>query len=78
MKGTKDISLCYRRGSQTLQGFVDADLGGDADTRRSTTGYVFTIDGIAVSWISQLQKIVAFSTTEAENVAITEANKEMI
>ena len=32
----------------------------------------------AVSWISQIQKIVALSTTEAEYVAMTEANKEMI
>ena len=31
-----------------------------------------------MSWISQLQKIVALSTTEAEYVAITEASKEMI
>ena len=78
LKGTKEVGLCYRRGSQTLQGFIDTDLGRDADTRRSMTGYVYTIGGTAVSWISQLQKIVAFSTTEAEYVAITEASKEMI
>jgi hypothetical protein len=32
----------------------------------------------AVSWISQIQKIVALSTTEAEYIAVTEASKEMI
>ena len=31
-----------------------------------------------MSWGSQLQKIVALSTTEAEYVAITEASKEMV
>ena len=43
----------------------------DADIRRSTIGYVYTLGGTAVSWGSQLQKIVALSTTEAEYVAIT-------
>jgi hypothetical protein len=51
---------------------------GDKDSRRSTIGYVFTIGGTIVSWISKLQKVVALSTTEAEYVAATEASKEMI
>ena len=41
-------------------------------------GYVFTIGGTAVSWISRLQRVVALSTAEAEYVALTEASKEMI
>jgi hypothetical protein len=44
-------------------------MAGDKDTRRSTTGYVFTIGGTTVSWISKLQKVVALSTIEAEYVA---------
>jgi hypothetical protein len=51
---------------------------GDKDSRRSTTGYVFTIGGTKVSWILKLQKVVSLSTTEAEYVATTEASKEMI
>ena len=51
---------------------------GDKDSRKSTTGYVFTIGGTIISWISKLQKIVALSTTEAEYVVATEASKEMI
>ncbi|KAE8711604.1 Detected protein of confused Function [Hibiscus syriacus] len=51
---------------------------GNVDIRRSTAGYVYTLEGTAVSWVSQLQKIVALSTTEAEYVAITEASKEMV
>ncbi|KAE8728570.1 hypothetical protein F3Y22_tig00004205pilonHSYRG00040 [Hibiscus syriacus] len=49
-----------------------------AVSRRSTTGYVYTLGGTAVSWVSQLQKIVALSTTEAEYVIVTEASKEMV
>ena len=51
---------------------------GDKDSKRSTTGYVFTIGGTTVSWILKLQKVVALSTIEAEYVATTEASKEMI
>ncbi|CAA0813897.1 cysteine-rich RLK (RECEPTOR-like protein kinase) 8 [Striga hermonthica] len=56
----------------------DRNAGSDHDKRRSTTGYVFTYGGTAVSWISKLQKIVTLSTTEAEYVAVTEAAKELV
>ena len=56
---------------------VDADLAGNVDIRRSTIGYFYTLGGTAVSWGSQLQKIVALSTIEAEYVAITEASKDL-
>uniref|UniRef100_A0A3Q7H7E6 Reverse transcriptase Ty1/copia-type domain-containing protein n=1 Tax=Solanum lycopersicum TaxID=4081 RepID=A0A3Q7H7E6_SOLLC len=41
----------------TLQGFVDADLGGDVNSSKSTSGYIYTIGGTAVSWMSRLQKL---------------------
>jgi hypothetical protein len=65
---------------QTLfySGYVDSDMAGDKDSRRSTTRYVFTIGGTTVSWILKLQKVVSLSTIEAEYVATTEASKEMI
>ncbi|KAL2231740.1 UNVERIFIED_CONTAM: Retrovirus-related Pol polyprotein from transposon TNT 1-94 [Sesamum indicum] len=63
LRGTKDRALVF---------------GSDYDKRRSTTGYVFTYGGTAVSWVSKLQKVVTLSTTEAEYVAVTEAAKELI
>ena len=73
------MCLCYRPNDLILSGYVDADLAGsDLDRRRSTTGYVFTYGGSAISWLSRLQKVVALSTTEAEYVAITEASKELV
>ncbi|RVW12059.1 Retrovirus-related Pol polyprotein from transposon TNT 1-94 [Vitis vinifera] len=47
-------------------------LKGSLDTCLCFTG------GTAISWASNLQKIVTLSTTEAEYVAATEAGKEMI
>ena len=72
------MSLCYGGTDVKLLGYVDSNFVGDVDSRRSTTGYVFTLESRAVSWVSRLQKIVALSMTEAEYVAATEAYKELI
>ena len=61
-----------------LQGYVDANIAGDVDGRKSTTGYVYILGGTTISWVSNLQKIVALSTTEVKYVLVTEASKEMI
>ncbi|RVW69880.1 Retrovirus-related Pol polyprotein from transposon TNT 1-94 [Vitis vinifera] len=61
-----------------LQGFVDVDYAGNIDTRKSLTGYVFTVFGGAVSWKANLQSVVALSTTEVEYMAMIEAVKEAI
>jgi hypothetical protein len=71
-------ALCFGGSNTILQGYVDLDITGDKDSRRSTAGYVFTVGGTIVSWISKLQKVVSLSTIEAEYVAATEASKERI
>ncbi|KAL8120491.1 hypothetical protein AgCh_017606 [Apium graveolens] len=55
--------------------FSDANFGGYLDMRKSTTGYILTLGGTAVSWMSRIQKSVALSTTEAEYMAISEARR---
>src|ERR1700716_518139 len=57
---------------------ADADYATQADTRKSTTGYVSILAGTAVTWNSTLQKTVAQSTMEAEYVALAEAVKEAL
>jgi hypothetical protein len=64
LKGTATHALCFGGSDIVLQGYVDSDMVGDKDRRRSTTGYVFTVGGEAVSWISKLQKVVGLSTTK--------------
>ncbi|KAK9697582.1 hypothetical protein RND81_08G046600, partial [Saponaria officinalis] len=46
--------------------------------KKSTSGYLTTFAGGAVSWQSKLQKCVTLSTTEAEYIAAAEACKEML
>ena len=57
---------------------MDSDMSADVDASRSTSGYVMTYVGGAVSWQSRLQKAVALSTIEAEYMAAAEAGKEGI
>ena len=52
-------------------------MTGDIDGRKSTSRFLFTFEGGAISWQSKLQKCVTLSTTEAEYIAMTEAGKEM-
>ena len=71
------MKLIYGNEEKDLQGFVDAD-GAPQDHRRAISGYVFMVDGGAVSWSSKKQEIVILSTTEAEYVAATHAAKEAV
>lgn len=73
---TKSQGITYGTGSLEVLGYCDADYGGDIDTRRSTTGYVFILNGGAISWQSRRQPTVAVSTTEAEYMAAAAAVKE--
>ena len=72
------MTLFYDGTDVQLLGYVDSEFASDIDSQRSTTGYVFTLESEIVSWVSQLQKIVALSTTEAEFVVATKACKELI
>ncbi|KAJ9520893.1 hypothetical protein QJQ45_014114 [Haematococcus lacustris] len=77
LKGTSEQGLLFG-GVTGLQGFTDADYAGDKDTARSTTGYLFTLNGGAISWSSRLQPTVAMSTAEAEYMAASSATKEAL
>jgi hypothetical protein len=55
---------------------VDSDWAGDKYTRISTTGHVFYIDTMPISWLSKSQKSVACSSCEAEYIALSSAAQE--
>ncbi len=56
--------------------YVDASLGDDKHTRRSTSGMVYMLGGGPICWASRRQAWVAMSTCEAEINAMTEGVKE--
>ena len=73
--GTKELELTYSGDDRGLVGYVDAD-GASQDHRRAISGYVFMVDGGAVSWSLKKQELVTLSTAEAEYIAQTHAAKE--
>ncbi|KAL9266853.1 Retrovirus-related Pol polyprotein from transposon TNT 1-94-like protein, partial [Drosera capensis] len=48
LKGTSKLCLSFGKGERVLEGYTDADMAGDLDHRKSTSGG-------AVSWQSKLQ-----------------------
>ena len=64
LRGTSDYCITFNNNSDFVCGFVDLDFAGDLDKRRSTSGYVFTLAGGTISWMSKLQETVALCTTE--------------
>ena len=78
VKGTTGLMLTYRK-SETLEieGYSDSDFAGDADDRKSTSGYIFTLAKGAISWKSSKQSVTAFFTMYAELVACYEVSGQV-
>ena len=52
LRRTRDYILVYLSGDLNLLGYTDFDFQGDKDSRKSTSGSVFTLSGGAVIWRS--------------------------
>ncbi|KAL2245930.1 UNVERIFIED_CONTAM: Retrovirus-related Pol polyprotein from transposon TNT 1-94, partial [Sesamum indicum] len=59
-----------------LEGFCDANWVTDNDEVSSTSGFVFTLGGGAISWKSAKQTCIARSTMESEFIALELAGQE--
>jgi len=49
LRGTTNQALFFGGSNIALQGYADANMVGDRDNRRNTTGYVFTV-GATTTW----------------------------
>jgi hypothetical protein len=66
---TPYIGICYPKGSTfDLIGYLDSDYVGCKVDRRSTLGTCRLLGRSLVSWSSNKQTFIAFSTAEAEYV----------
>ena len=78
LRGTVNMMLCFGDVKPTVVGYLDSDMAGDIDSRKSTSGYMIKFAEGDVTWQFKLQRCVALSTIEAEFIAITEACKELL
>ena len=61
-----------QEGELVISGYTDAGFQSDLDDFRSQSGFVFCLNGSAVSWISSKQDTVSDSTIEAEYIAASD------
>ena len=78
LRGTSKLCLSFGKGKPVLEGYTNADMISDLDGRKSTSGYLFTFVGGAISWQSKLKKCVTLSTTEAEYIATAKVGKGIL
>ncbi|KAK8665472.1 hypothetical protein V6N13_005639 [Hibiscus sabdariffa] len=79
LRRTKYVFLVYGGEEQLIiKGYTDASFQIDKDDSRSQSGFVFRLNGGAVSWKSSKQDTVVDSTTEVEYIAASEAAKEAV
>lgn len=79
IKKTFNFGISYFNSNpDEMIAYSDADYAGDVDTRKSTSGFVFTLGRSVISWGSEKQKSVSLSTTESEYMAASQAVKELV
>ena len=76
LRYTKDFGLHYGKEPAVLEGYSDANWISDSKNSKSTSGYVFTLGGAAISWKSTKQTVLARSTMESEFIALDKAAEE--
>jgi hypothetical protein len=76
LASTCETALTYRGERHNLEGFTDTD-GASQDHHQAISGYVFIMDGRAISWSLRKQELVTFSTAEAEYVVAMHAAKNV-
>lgn len=80
LQGTADMTLCLGGHAKEpkLVCFVDSDWAGDPVDRKSTTGFILTLNSGTIIWSSKKQATVAASSTEAEYVAAAQAAQDCV
>ncbi|KAJ1265131.1 hypothetical protein BS78_08G055800 [Paspalum vaginatum] len=79
LDGTKDLGLYFEINQDpTITGYTDACYLSDPHNARSQTCFVFLYGGIAISWKSSKQTLVATSTNHSEIIALHEASRECV
>ena len=76
LKYTITYGLHYTRYPSVLEGYSDANWISNNIETKSTSGYVFTLGGTAVSWKSSKQTCIARSTMKSEFIALDKAVEE--
>ena len=72
-----DYAIDYGGFLVVLEGYNDATWIFDSDEKKSTSGYVFTLGGGAVTWRSTRQTIIAYQQWNMSFFALEMAGSEV-
>jgi hypothetical protein len=76
---TKEAFLVFGGEEELIvKGYNDASFQTDADDSKPQSGFVFCLNGGAVSWKSSKQDTIADSTMKAEYIGASEATKKVV
>ena len=70
--------MCYSGSNLFIRGYTDVDCAGNWDDRKSTSSYVFLLNGGTISWKSKKQTCTTFSTMKSEFVAYASVVQEVV
>ncbi len=79
LKGTRARGITYGGLYQEdllVKSYSDSGWESDKESRKSTSGFIFMLNGGPVSWCSKRQPTVTLSSTEAEYITLTLAAKK--
>ncbi|GJT25703.1 retrovirus-related pol polyprotein from transposon TNT 1-94 [Tanacetum coccineum] len=76
LKRTSALQLTYTSYPRVLEGYSDASGINHSGDSKSTSWWIYTLAGGAVSWASKKQTCISHSTMEAEFIALAAADKE--
>ncbi|KAJ9557464.1 hypothetical protein OSB04_012078 [Centaurea solstitialis] len=76
LRYAREYGLHYGKYLAIIEGYGDANWISDIKDSRSTSGYVFTLGGAAISWKSSKKTVIARSTMESEFIALDKSGEE--
>ena len=76
LKGIMDYGLYFQGSPPILEGFGDVTWNNVEIKSKSTTEWIFTLGGAAVSWRSKKQSMASDSSMLSELIALADAAKE--
>ena len=78
LRRTKDLFMVYGEEELKLKGYTDSSFQSNPNDSKSTFGFMFTLNGGAISRKSSKQTTNTNSTTDVEYISTSDAAKEAV
>jgi len=76
LKGIINLGLFYSDFPVVMEGYSDASWMTSSNDNKSTSGWIFSLGGCAISWAFKKQTCISHSTMESEFIDIATVGKE--